>query len=301
REQRAQLKRFLEASGEDESAIERLDAPSIENDKIAEIIARLDSPSLFAPKKLVMIRNLSQNDEFSQKFIDWLELQTKDDQQTEVLIINPNLDGRSKIYKELKAKTDFREYLPLKEPQLSQWVLKQVNEAGGSIETSMANYLVELVGPDQQRLASEIEKLLLYEPKITRSSIDLLVEPGIDSTTFQLADAAFARNDPVKALRLYQEQRKQRIEPVIIIGSLAWQLHLIALVKSADANSTAEQIANESGFNAWPVSRAMRLSASISHQDLVRAVDKLALIDSKSKSAPGYNIDDALQYYLLSI
>jgi DNA polymerase III delta subunit len=150
-------------------------------------------------------------------------------------------------------------------------------------------------------LVSEVDKLLTYCPTISKSSIDNLVEPGIESNTFELAAAVFARNDRAKALRIYQEQRDLRVEPVMIIGSLAWQLHLLALIKTATENSSAEEIAEGSGFSVYAISKAMQLGSSISYRHLVTAIDKLALIDSKSKSVNGYNTDDALRYYLVSV
>lgn len=296
-ELRTRLERFLSVN-KDSAGIERIDATSVENDG-AEIIARLESPTLFASQKLVIIRDLSQNPELSEQFIDWLE-SLGSDQESEIVIVDPGLDGRSKLYKQLKAKTDFKEYGMLNEAMLRAWVQKAVRSAGGTIGMAEATYLIDYVGLNQQSLASEIEKLLIYDSMISKASIELLVEPNIESTTFQLADAAFARQR-AKAIRLYLEQRANKTDAIMVIGALAWQLHLLMLVKSAEQGSSADQIAKETGLNPWAVSKAKQLAQAISAQDLASAIDKLLLIDIKSKSARNYNIDDALQHYLLSV
>lgn len=294
------LKQFLNTKGNDSSGLERLDATTIDNDISGEIVNRLLSPSLFALRKLVVIRDLSKNPHLSEQFIDWLDLNHAIDQPSDIIILDPSLDGRSKLYKALKVNTDFKEFRALKEPLLSAWVANYVCGQGGSIGRPEASYLVNKVGPDQQRLSSEIDKLLIYAPSITTAAIDLLVEPNIDSTTFDLADAVFSRNRS-KALRLYQEQRQRRVEPILIIGSLTWQLHLLMVVKLAAANLSSDQIGADSGINPWAVSKARQLAKGISAQDLKTAIEQLLIIDSKSKSARGYNSDDALQHYLLSV
>ena len=294
---------FIEARGNDESAIERIDATSIvEKDEAIELLNRMMSPSLFATHKLVVMRDLSKNNVLLEKFLDWLDkYNPKDDDHTiELVIVEPNLDKRSKLFKELKAKSEFKELNITQPAMLSEWVTSVVKESNGTINKIDANYLVDRAGPDQQRLASEIDKLLTYNQNISRTSIDELVEPSINSSTFDLADAVFSRNR-AKALRLYQEQRQKRVEPILIIGSLAWQLQLLLLVKSADVELSSDQIAKDSGMNPWAISKAKQLAKSITNQDLKLAIDRLLEIDTKSKSARNYNSDDALQYYLLSI
>ncbi len=301
RELNSRIQQFLDTNHNPEG-IERLDASELEIEKAGEFIAQLGAPSLFAKERLVIIRSLSENSELSQKFIDWLDLHPKDNQEgVQVIIFEPNLDGRVKLYKALKDETDFKEVFPLNEPLLSHWLDEYVRSNGGSISKDAASYLINLAGSDQQRLVSEIDKLLTYNPVISKSTIDTLVEPGIESDTFELAAAVFARNDRAKALRLYQEQRDLRVEPILIIGSLAWQLHMLTLIKTSRENSSVEEIAQDSGFNSWSISKAMRLAVSISYQDLIEAIDKLSLIDRKSKSVSGYNTDDALKHFLLSI
>ena len=294
------LEQFLNHSGNDDAGIERIDASTIDDAIGGEIINRLMSPSLFASHKLVVIRDLSKNTQLSEQFIEWLDGDMASDQSSDVIILDPTLDGRSKLYKSLKTKTDFKEFKPLQAALLATWVTKYVNDHKGVIGNSDANYLVNRAGLDQMRLASEIDKLLTHAPSITTDAINLLVEPNIDSTTFDLADAVFAR-DRAKALRLYQEQRQRRVEPILIIGSLSWQLHLLILVKLADSSLSSDQIAAAAGLNPWSVSKARQLAKEISAQDLKSAIEKLLIIDRKSKSMRGYNSDDALQHFLLSV
>src|SRR5207302_5372047 len=103
------------------------------------------------------------------------------------------------------------------------WLSETAKARNATLNPSDASYLVERVGLNQQLLANELDKLLLYNPQITRSSIDQLTDPTPQSTVFQLLEAAFAGRTK-QALDLYAEQRGLKVEPQQIIAMLAWQL-----------------------------------------------------------------------------
>lgn len=280
---------FTAANGD--MGVERIDAEGLEAD---DVLARLGAQSLFAQKKITVIRNLSKNRELAEQFSSVLDQPPQD---TEIVLLEPKIDGRGKLYKTLKTKTDFKEFSELKPPLLTDWVIKAVQERGGSINRQVAEHLVNKAGPNQQLLSSEIDKLLLYSKDITKETIDLLVVPNILSTTFDLANAVFSHQRE-RALKLYQDQCALKIEPVVIIGSLAWQLHLLALVKSTD--KSADQIARDVGMSPWTISKTRQLAAGISSSEIKRAIALLLAIDTKSKSE-SLNIDDALKLYILKI
>ncbi len=279
----------------DQLAIERIDATLLPADKVAAVVARLDSPSLFSGHRLVIIRDLSLNPDLSDQMIEILDVPPS---ITDVIIVDPHLDRRSKLYKALKNKTNFREFKVLKEYELISWIIKTVDERSGKISRSDATFLADRSGLNQERVSQEIDKLLVLSPTITRPLIELLVEPSIDSTMFNLTDAAFAKQK-AKALTIYDEQRRLGVQPIQIIGSISWQLHLLALVKSS-GEKQSEEIADAAKLNPWSVNKAKQLVRGISQKELIKAVEKLLIIDDRSKST-AFNTDDALKHYLLSL
>src|SRR3546814_19438404 len=68
-------------------------------------------------------------------------------------------------------------------------------------------------------------------------SSDLLTP---QSTIFELLDAALSGNTR-RALELYEEQRSMKVEPQQIIAMLAWQLHVLAVVKAAGERRSEER------------------------------------------------------------
>ena len=106
--------------------------------------------------------------------------------------------------------------------------------------------------PTRNMLANELEKLLTYQPKITRDNIELLTEKTPQSKVFDLLDAAFSGNKK-RALELYADQRAQKVEPQAIMAMMAWQLKLLALAK---IGGSREQPANRQRRRHQPISAA---------------------------------------------
>jgi len=248
-----------------------------------------------ASKKLVVLRSPSTNKAFLEGFE---QLLGSVPDTTDVLIIEPKLDKRLAYYKYLKKSTDFKEFSQLDSGGLANWLVAEAKAQGGSISPSDARYLVERTGSDQQMLSSELAKLLIYDAKVSRRTIDLLTEPTPQSTIFQLLEAAFAGNQK-RTLELYAEQRALKVEPQQVIAMLAWQLHVLAVVKTAGERSSAD-IAREAKLSPFVVQKSQSIARKLSREDVKKLVSDLLSIDTKSKRS-NLDLDEALQHYLLTI
>jgi DNA polymerase-3 subunit delta len=273
-------------------AMERIDC---EEADFAQIQAALSSLPFLASKKLVVLRRPSTN----KQFVEEAEQLLNDvPETTDVILIEPKLDKRLSYYKYLKKSTDFREYAELDLNGIAQWLVASAKTKNGSISLSDARYLAERVGINQQLLAGELDKLLLYDAKITRQTIDLLTDPTPQSTIFQLLDAAFAGHTK-QAVKLYQEQRSMKVEPVQIVAMLAWQLNVLVIIKTAGDRS-AQDIAREAKINLFVVTKSQSIARKLSLADLKTLVKDLLDIDMASKST-NIDTDEALQHYILKL
>ncbi len=273
-------------------AIERIDCEEAE---FQQIQASLTSLPFLASKKLVALRRPSTN----KQFVEQVEQLLGDiPESTDVILIEPKLDKRLAYYKLLKKQTDFRKYPELDLNGMAQWLVAEAKSKDGTISLSDARYLAERVGVNQQLLVGEIEKLLLYSPQITRQTIDLLTEPNPQSTIFELLESAFAGNTR-QAIRLYEEQRSMKVEPIQIIAMLAWQLNVLAIVKTAGSKSSQE-IAKEAKLNPYVVSKSQGIARKLSLPEIKILVSDLLEIDTSSKRT-SIDTDDALKHYILKL
>jgi DNA polymerase-3 subunit delta len=158
--------------------------------------------------------------------------------------------------------------------------------------------MVDRVGLDQQLLANELEKLLLYSQQINKDSINLLTDQNVQSTIFQLLDAAFAGNKK-RAIQLYEEQRSQKVDPLAIIAMLTWQLHILALLVHA-RNRSADEIAREAKVSPYTVKKSQNVARKLSRDDIKRYVTDLLDIDKRARRE-AIDLDEALQLYLLEL
>src|SRR5579884_3695026 len=261
-----ELKQLVQAftAEHGELALERLEG---EEADFAALREALTSPPFLANKKMVVLKQPGKNKQFAENAE---QLLNEIPQTTDVILIEPKLDKRLGYYKLLKSKTDFRESNELDINGLAQWLVNEVKRQKGSLSPADARYLVERLGLNQQLLANELEKLLLYNPAVTRENINNLTDPTPQSTIFQLLEAAFA-GQTQKMLSLYNEQRALKVEPLQIVAMLAWQLHVLAVIRTA-GDRPADQVADEARLNPFVVRKSQNIARSLSIPELKKLI-----------------------------
>lgn len=273
-------------------AVERLDGEEASFERLQE---SLQSSPFLAARKLVILRNPGANKQFAEQIE---KLLTGLPETTDVLIVEPKIDKRSSYYKFLKKATDLREFTELDENGLARWLVDGAQKQGGSLRPADARLLVERVGASQQLLASELDKLLLYNPNITRETIELLTEATPQSKIFDLLEAAFAGNTS-RALDLYHDQRAQKVDPSQIIAMLAWQLKIVALVKTAGGRTSGD-IARDAKLSPYTVRQGQSIADRLTLTRLKQLIHELVMIDIRSKRER-IDLDEVLQNYLLTL
>lgn len=291
---RSELKRLVAAfvSEHGDMALERLDGEEASFERIQEA---LQSLPFLASKKMVVLQSPGANKQFA----DAAEkLLTELPEATELVIVEPKLDKRSAYYKFLKKQKGFQEFGELDERGLSKWLVDIAREKGATLSMADASFLIGRAGTSQQTLASEIEKLSLYTDKIDRRAIEELTPATPQSTIFQLLEAAFAGNTK-RALQLYGEQRALKVEPQQIIAMLAWQLHVLALVKTA-GKKIPDEIAREAKISPYVVRKSAGIANRLTLAQTKKLIKDLLVIDERLKRE-SLNADDILLNYLMTI
>lgn len=290
----AELKRLVNefAAEYGDMALERVDGEEAEFERLQEVLTSLP---FLASKKLVVLRAPGAN----KQFLEWAEDLLKGlPESTDLVLVEPKLDRRTAYYKLLKKQTDFREFAELDAESLARWLVEQAEALRATLNANDARLLIDRAGSSQQLLASELEKLALYNPQITRQTIELLTDRSPHSTIFELLEVAFA-GQTNRALDLYAEQRALKVEPPQLIAMLAWQLHVLALIKTAGERSP-QAIAAEAKINPFVVSKSMNIARKLTLPQLKKLVGDLLALDVKLKSQT-IDADEALQYFLLAL
>lgn len=273
-------------------ALEKLDGEEAPYDRITESIQSLP---FLAIKKMVVLKTPGFNKQFAENIEDLL---AGVPETTELIIVEPKLDKRLSYYKILKKKTDFREYQELDIAGLANWLAKTAQNRGGQLKLADARYLVERAGANQQLLSNELNKLLSYRTAVTKETIDLLTDQTPQSTIFELLDAAFAGNAQ-RALALYGEQRALKVEPQQILAMIAWQLHVVAVIKTAGQRSS-DEVARDAKISPFVVRKSQSIARKLTLAELKQLVSNALRLDVRLKSE-SIDADEALQHFLLAL
>lgn len=276
-------------STNDEFSLEVIDASETDMGRVIDSVA---SVPFLSDRRMVVLTSISVAKSFADD-IDKIINATSD--TTDLIIDEPKFDKRLSLYKTLKKKAEFKEFNEFDERQLANWLVAEAKQRQATISLADAHYLISRVGSNQLMLDSELEKLINYNPSITKESINLLVYPTPSSSIFDLLEAVFTGNKR-RAIELYEDQRRQLVEPQEIMGMIIWQLHILAIIKF----NPGTDVASKAKLNPYVVKKSTSLSSRLSELDVKQLINRATNLDYKLKSS-AIDADDAIQHFLLTI
>ena len=281
---------FLSANGD--LAIEKLSGESITYDYL---VSSVQAVPFLSDRKMVIIDGLSLNKELVEKF-ERLEAVVAD--STDLVIKEVSIDKRTAFYKLLKKQGGFNEFGDLDDFALSKWSEQYAKTNGLELTSSDMRYLVERIGNNQMLIASEIEKLSLFSKKPNREEINKLVAPSPQSKIFDLVESAFG-GDIEKTMSIYDDQRKQKVEPQAILAMVMWQMNILALVVTA-GNKSAAQIAADSKQSPYVIQKTMTIAKKTSINRVKELVGRILELDKNMKTV-SIDADEAVRTLLLRL
>lgn len=239
---REMTRTYLEKTGSD-MGLERLDGAAVTIDRLR---SSLQAAPFLATSRLVIIEGLGKNKAVSAKIEQLIGLVPD---STVAVFVDPDADQRTVYFKELSksAKAVSFEQLPL--PKLGAWAQREIEALGGTVDRSSLNLLLEMTNGDQWRLSEELQKLVNYNATVTRDTVMLLVEAGLDQNVFDMVEAMSAGR-PDDAVRTYRKLINAREDPFKILGMVEWQLRNLLLAK-AGGQITQPELAKLGGMSPY--------------------------------------------------
>lgn len=157
---------------------------------------------MFADRQVVLLKEAQQ-----MKELDKLEGYISNPLKSTVFVVGhkeKKVDGRSKLAKMLKDKTELLQTKKMYDNQLPGWTEKLVASKGYQINQKALMLLVDHIGNDLSRIDNEVDKLLLNlgsRKTITEDDIEQYVGVSKEFNVFELQDA-IAKKDLAKAIRI---------------------------------------------------------------------------------------------------
>lgn len=255
---------FIKQNGD--VGLEQYDAKELEINRLSDLIS---GSSLFSSKRLIIIRDIGDNKDLSEALAERAD---KIDDATDLILVQPKPDKRTRWFNSLKKYANTK--TALSGPALLEWLVQTAKARGVELSDSDARYLITLVGEDQWRLSSEVDKLAGTSQPVNKQLMDKLIEPSSEENIFQLVDLV-VKGEVGPATELYDKLRLADVDPHQFIGTLGWQLNALVVIKT-NPSKTSGQIASSSGLSPYVVDRVRPLANKVSPDDL-RDVMKLVL------------------------
>ncbi len=132
-------------------------------------LSNFESIDMFGGGNIIFAKRLFEN----RKLVDLLQTNFDRVDQYDIIIWeNGKIDGRSKLYKDLKKKGRIFEFTSLKPWQINTWIKEFCLEKGIKLSEIQLNTLVESLGTDKWLLSRELEKIYLYLSAVGQTEIE---------------------------------------------------------------------------------------------------------------------------------
>ena len=168
----------------------------------ADIVNACMRYPMFSDRQVVLLKEAQH-----MKDIEKLEGYISNPLKSTVFVVGykeKKLDGRSKLARLLKEKSELLQTKKMYDNQLPGWTEKLVVSKGCQINQKALMLLVDHIGNDLSRIDNEIDKLLINlgsRKNITEDDIEKYIGVSKEFNAFELQDA-IARKDLPKAMRI---------------------------------------------------------------------------------------------------
>ena len=201
----------------------------------------------------------------------------------------------------VKAGGEAREYAAPKARDLPPWVIERAREEGLRLDPDAAHALVAAVGPRQQRLAREIERLALAAhpgASLTAEEVEDLAAGESTKKVYDLADALVARNLGA-TLRLAEDLRSRDERASGLVYPIVRRLReLQRAAELLDRGTGEAEVARGLRAPPWLAKRTVSQARTADREGLERALCHFADLEVELRGGGAQDHDAALSVAL---
>ncbi len=251
---------------------------------VEELINAAKRYPMMADYQVLIVRESQQL-----KDIDKLEAYVNNPQPTTLLVLcfkHKKVDGRKKIFKDIKKKYEFYQTGKIYEKHVLRWMSNSLRKSDFSIEPKASKMLLEFLGNNISNINKELEKLKQILPKSTTIKPEHIEEHvGIskDYNNFELINA-IGLKDEFKAQKIakYFTQNPKN-HPLLLSLGLMFSYFNKVLTYHALNNKSESNAAKALGVPPYFVKDYINASKKYSMKDTTRAIELIRETDAQSK------------------
>ena len=290
---RARVKGRAEDEG-GQGALEQHDAVAMPPDALAADLAAL---TFATGTRYILVEGVES---WKAAQLDPLERALADMPPETVLVMIARGKPQARLGKAVeKAGGEARDYEAPNARQLGKWTIERAAEQNLKIDTEGARTLIQLVGPRQQRLAREVERLALLaypDGKLDAPQIAELAAGEHELQAYELADAIVAGNER-HALAVAERLTEQGEAPGRLLYAVVRRLREVhRAAELLDAGVSESDAAGRMGMPPWLAKRMISAAKKAGRQALEDAICAFARLEIDLRGG-GLRADFSLDEY----
>ncbi len=251
------------------------------NISTGEVIDQAETLPFFAERRLLVIENSGLFKSGGEQLAEYL----KEPAPTAFfLMVETEIDKRSRLYKAVQAKGCAVEFSVQDESTLKRWILGMVKKENRKITESALDFLLEKTGTDMENIRREMEKLFCYcldRDAVTEEDISEICTKRIGNHIFDMV-GAIADKKQKKALELYYELLAQKEPPMFLI---ARQFNLLLQVKELKGKGFQNKAIGEKvGLPGFVAGKYVAQSGRFRTEELRAAVEEAVEAEENIKT-----------------
>lgn len=221
--------------------------------------------------------------------------------QSTVLVIchkNGVLDRRKKLAAEIEKVGVLFESKKIKDAQLPGFITSYLKRKSVEIEPKASEMMAEFVGTDLNRMAGELDKLVItLAPgvrRVTPEQIERNIGISKDYNNFELRGALVAK-DVLKANRIIKYfAENPKTNPIQSTLSVLFNFFSNLMLAYYAPEKTEQGIANQLGLKStWQAREYMAAMRMYSGMKVMQIIGEIRYCDAKSKGVENSSLSDA--------
>ena len=240
------------------------------------LIENITSTSFLSEKKLIIIDLDEKVSDEKQNF--FIKLLNKIPDDNIILFNTVNSDKRTKLYKELKKQSEFKEFNTKDESDLHSIIS---NKYWNKITPKWINTIIKYKSWNLNKIISEIDKLLIIFSKIDSKEIIEHIVPELEESIFQIIDNLLNKETLIALKKIDTILNDTSIYAFYnnLIANLRTSVYIKKLKKIKKNSSEISNI-----LNLWNRTFLINKNNKINYNELEKLYINLIEIDKKMKS-----------------
>ncbi|MCM1046952.1 MAG: DNA polymerase III subunit delta [Clostridiales bacterium] len=265
---------------------------------VGEIIDLAETLPFLAERRVIIIENSGLFKHGGEQLADYLK---EPCETTFFVLVEPEIDKRSKLFKALTAKGRAIEFKAQDESILKRWIIGTLNKENKKITERDLSLFLEKTGTDMENISKELEKIICYcmdKDVITGADIEEICTRQVNNQIFDMMDAIAAKRQK-EAMDLYYDLLTLKEPPMRILFLLARQFNLLLQVKELKQKGYPAKVIGENvGLPGFIAGKYVNQASKFSTQYLRDAVTDCVETEEAVKTG---KMNDVLSVELLLI